>query len=75
MGQKTQLTPQEAKAILDALVEGDADIAFAYLATDLKANQKALSDATLRLYIEEELFECFNGRGDVFSELLDVSRG
>lgn len=72
LGQRTKLTPHEAAAISQALNQGEADIAFILLADYLQANDMALADDTLRLYIERELFDCFKGRGDRLSTILNL---
>lgn len=72
MKPKTYLSASAAKRIETALTTGQADEAFVHLAHYLKGNKFRLSDQTLRLYVEFELFRCFEGRGDTFATLVDA---
>ena len=63
------LTFEESSVIADALREGDADQAFTLLAAYLARNKLTLSDDTLKLYLELELFACLEGRGQIFDTI------
>ena len=61
MTQLDPITPEEGIRINKALFDGDADQAFELLAVYLKRNCLKLSDHVLRIYLDEELFDCFTG--------------
>lgn len=63
----------ERRAIAQALEAGEVDRAFSDLALYLERNRLQLSDDTLRLYVEKELFGCFSERGDTFTTLMEQS--
>ena len=65
MPNRQHLTAADATRIQHALNQGDVDEVFCTLAEILTENRMKLSDTTLRLYIESELFECFCGQSDL----------
>lgn len=74
MGQRALLTPEEGRILQQSLASGDANKAFVQLASFLKKNDLRLSDATLRIYIEDELFDCFQDRGHGLAMLMESLR-
>ena len=64
------LSADEGTKIQHALAEGQADRAFTLLATYLQHNNIRLSDEVMRLYIEQELFDCLVDKGQIFRDML-----
>lgn len=69
MASSSKINPDELHAITEALQLGDIDRAFQLLVAHLSRNKLTLSDETLKLYLEQELFACLKGRGHFFDSL------
>ena len=69
MNKSNYIAPEEGTAIAVALQKGAADQAFTLLADYLARNKLTLSDDTLKLYLELELFTCLEGRGQIFDTI------
>lgn len=69
MSDSNHITPEEQGAIAEALQLGEIDQVFQLLAAYLVRNRLTLSDETLKLYLEQELFACLEGRGGVFGSI------
>lgn len=69
MADQTYFKNDEHTAIFTALQEGQADRAFTLLADYLARNELTLTDATLKIYLERELFACLTGRGHIFDTI------
>ena len=72
MSRSEFISAKEGVLIQDALHNGEADRAFALLALYLRRNDMRLSDDVMRLYIENELFDCMGGLSAKFRRHMEA---